>query len=223
MPCDVTDEASLDATSRPSKTSGENSTFWFMQSPFRTRTNWTAVSQHVARQLRADDGYFMLLVHRLLSARRAVDEGRRQHDHPVILRGRTCYAPLQRYGCSKSGAGGKRTLPRDRLGPQNIRVNAISAGPIKTLAASGIDNSARPVAGIEIDATAAAAAQRRRRAKFSGSALLPAQAVLGSDVTGEVHHVDAGYGHRRYGQDRSSAADAAAASPGSHRQRGQGR
>ena len=75
------------------------------------------------------------------------------------------------------------------LGPQNIRVNAISAGPIRTLAGAGIG-----------DARAMFAFQREhaplRRAvtiEDVGGSALYFLSDLSSGVTGEVHFVDAGY------------------------------
>ena len=48
-------------------------------------------------------------------------------------------AALQRHGCRQGGPGSKLcAIWPPTLGEQNIRVNAISAGPIKTLAAAGI-------------------------------------------------------------------------------------
>ncbi len=74
------------------------------------------------------------------------------------------------------------------LGPQGIRVNAISAGPIKTLAASGI-------AGFRDKLKLAAASTPLRRSVTQdevGNAGLYLASDLSSGVTGEVHFVDAG-------------------------------
>jgi enoyl-[acyl-carrier protein] reductase I len=75
------------------------------------------------------------------------------------------------------------------LGPQNIRVNAISAGPIKTLAASGIGDFRYILKWNEYNAPL------RRNVTISevGGSALYLLSDLGSGVTGEVHHVDAGY------------------------------
>ena len=55
-----------------------------------------------------------------------------------LPRRRACAAELQRDGAREGEPRGERALPRDGLGPEGTRVNAISAGPIKTLAAAGI-------------------------------------------------------------------------------------
>jgi len=74
------------------------------------------------------------------------------------------------------------------LGPANIRVNAISAGPVMTRAASGLTG----FSGL-LDATARAAPLRRNiEADEVGRAALLFASDYTSAITGEVLHVDAG-------------------------------
>ena len=75
------------------------------------------------------------------------------------------------------------------LGPANIRVNAISAGPIKTLAASGIGDFRYILKWNELNAPL----RRNVTIDDVGGAALYLLSDLASGVTGEVHHVDAGY------------------------------
>ncbi len=75
------------------------------------------------------------------------------------------------------------------LGKQNIRVNAISAGPIKTLAASGISDFRYILKWNEYNS----ALRRTVTIEEVGSAGLYLLSDLGRGVTGEIHHVDAGY------------------------------
>ncbi|MEC4593739.1 MULTISPECIES: enoyl-ACP reductase FabI [Nitrospirillum] len=75
------------------------------------------------------------------------------------------------------------------LGPQNIRVNAISAGPIKTLAASGIGDFRAILKWNELNAPL----KRNVTIGEVGNSALYLLSDLGSGVTGEVHHVDSGY------------------------------
>ncbi|HYE50042.1 MAG TPA: enoyl-ACP reductase FabI [Azospirillaceae bacterium] len=75
------------------------------------------------------------------------------------------------------------------LGPQGIRVNAISAGPIKTLAASGIGDFRYILKWNELNAPL----KRNVSIQEVGNSALYLLSDLGSGVTGEVHHVDAGY------------------------------
>jgi enoyl-[acyl-carrier protein] reductase I len=74
-------------------------------------------------------------------------------------------------------------------GPSNIRVNAISAGPIKTLAASGIGDFRYILKWNELNAPL----RRNVTIEDVGGAGLYFLSDLSSGVTGEVHHVDAGY------------------------------
>ena len=75
------------------------------------------------------------------------------------------------------------------LGPQNIRVNAISAGPIKTLAASGIGDFRYILKWNEYNSPL----RRNVTIEDVGGAGLYLLSELASGVTGEIHHVDAGY------------------------------
>lgn len=75
------------------------------------------------------------------------------------------------------------------LGPKNIRVNAISAGPIKTLAASGIGDFRHILKWNELNAPL----KRNVTTEDVGRAGLFLLSDLGSGVTGELLHVDAGY------------------------------
>jgi enoyl-[acyl-carrier protein] reductase I len=75
------------------------------------------------------------------------------------------------------------------LGPENIRVNAISAGPIKTLAASGIGDFRYIMKWNEYNAPL----RRNVTIEDVGGAALYLLSDLSSGVTGEIHHVDAGY------------------------------
>ncbi len=75
------------------------------------------------------------------------------------------------------------------LGPRNIRVNAISAGPIKTLAASGIGDFRYILKWNEYNSPL----RRNVTIEDVGGAGLYLLSELSSGVTGETHHVDAGY------------------------------
>jgi enoyl-[acyl-carrier protein] reductase I len=81
-----------------------------------------------------------------------------------------------------------RYLAND-LGPENIRVNAISAGPIKTLAASGIGDFRYILKWNELNSPL----RRNVTIEDVGGAGLYMLSDLSSGVTGEVHHVDCGY------------------------------
>jgi len=75
------------------------------------------------------------------------------------------------------------------LGVQGIRVNAISAGPIKTLAASGIGDFRYILRWNELNSPL----KRNVTTEQVGGAGLYLLSDLSQGVTGEVHHVDSGY------------------------------
>jgi enoyl-[acyl-carrier protein] reductase I len=75
------------------------------------------------------------------------------------------------------------------LGRDNIRVNAISAGPIKTLAASGIGDFRYILKWNELNSPL----KRNVTIEDVGNSGLYLLSDLGAGVTGEVMHVDAGY------------------------------
>ena len=75
------------------------------------------------------------------------------------------------------------------LGPDNIRVNAISAGPIKTLAASGIGDFSYIMKWNKYNSPL----RRNVELEEVGGAGLYMLSDLSRGVTGEVHHVDCGY------------------------------
>jgi enoyl-[acyl-carrier protein] reductase I len=74
------------------------------------------------------------------------------------------------------------------LGPQNIRVNGISAGPIKTLAAAGI----KGFRGMLAHAEKASALKRNVTIEEVGNAAAFLCSDLASGITGEILYVDAG-------------------------------
>lgn len=75
------------------------------------------------------------------------------------------------------------------LGPKNIRVNALSAGPLKTLAASGIGDFRYILKWNELNSPL----RRNVTQDEIGSAGMYLLSDLSSGVTGECHHVDCGY------------------------------
>jgi enoyl-[acyl-carrier protein] reductase I len=75
------------------------------------------------------------------------------------------------------------------LGEKNIRVNAISAGPIKTLAFAGIADSRYLLKWNEYNAPL----KRTVSIEEVGDSALYLLSDLSRGVTGEIHHVDSGY------------------------------
>ncbi|MBN2701942.1 MAG: enoyl-ACP reductase [Methylothermaceae bacterium] len=75
------------------------------------------------------------------------------------------------------------------LGPEGVRVNAVSAGPIRTLAASGISNFREMLSKAE----QAAPLRKNVTIEEVGNAAAFLCSDLASGITGEIVYVDAGY------------------------------
>ncbi len=92
-------------------------------------------------------------------------------------------------GVAKAGLEASVRYMAMDLGPRAIRVNAISAGPIKTLAASGIGDFRYIMKWNELNAPL----RRNVTQTDVGKSAMYLLSDLSSGVTGETHHVDAGY------------------------------
>ena len=77
------------------------------------------------------------------------------------------------------------------LGPRGIRVNGISAGPIKTLAASGIKGFGKILDVVEQNSPL----RRNVTIDDVGNVAAFLLSDLASGVTSEITHVDAGFSH----------------------------
>ena len=82
------------------------------------------------------------------------------------------------------------------LGAKKIRVNAISAGPIKTLAAAGISNFRKMLDHVEKTAPL----RRSISTEEVGNAAAFLCSPLASGITGEIMYVDAGYSNVAMGE-----------------------
>ncbi len=92
-------------------------------------------------------------------------------------------------GVAKAALEASVRYMAEDLGREGIRCNAISAGPIKTLAASGIGDFRYIMKWNEYNSPL----RRNVTIEDIGKSALYLLSDLGSGVTGEVHHVDAGY------------------------------
>lgn len=92
-------------------------------------------------------------------------------------------------GVAKAALEASVRYMAEDLGKDGIRVNAISAGPIKTLAASGIGDFRYIMKWNEYNSPL----RRNVTTEDVGKSALYLLSDLGSGVTGETHHVDAGY------------------------------
>ncbi len=92
-------------------------------------------------------------------------------------------------GVAKAALEASVRYMAEDLGRDGIRCNAISAGPIKTLAASGIGDFRYIMKWNEYNSPL----RRNVTIEDVGKSALYLLSDLGSGVTGEVHHVDSGY------------------------------
>ena len=92
-------------------------------------------------------------------------------------------------GVAKAGLEASVRYMAMDLGPKNIRVNALSAGPIKTLAASGIGDFRYILKWNELNSPL----RRNVTQADVGKSAMYLLSDLSSGVSGELHHVDCGY------------------------------
>ena len=156
-----------------------------------TRRDHRPVREYLARGIQAGARHQRLLDDRACEGRAAADGGarRRQRADADVPWQRSRVSELQRDGRGKAALESSvRYLAAD-LGPENIRVNAISAGPVKTLAAAGIGGFST-ILGVVREK-----APLRRAIETSevGDAAAFLLSDAGRGVTGEVMMVDAGF------------------------------
>ncbi|RJQ47362.1 MAG: enoyl-ACP reductase [Gammaproteobacteria bacterium] len=92
-------------------------------------------------------------------------------------------------GLAKASLEANVRYMADSLGPEGIRVNAVSAGPIKTLAAAGISGFRKMLDYVEKTAPL----RRNVSIEDVGNAAAFLCSDLAAGITGEVIHVDSGY------------------------------
>ncbi|MDH5446290.1 MAG: enoyl-ACP reductase [Gammaproteobacteria bacterium] len=92
-------------------------------------------------------------------------------------------------GLAKASLEANVRYMAQNLGPEGIRVNGISAGPIKTLAAAGINSFRKMLAEVEKTAPL----RRNVTIEDVGNAAAFLSSELASGITGEITYVDCGY------------------------------
>ncbi|WP_247878428.1 enoyl-ACP reductase FabI [Niveispirillum sp. SYP-B3756] len=190
LPCDVTDEASIDATFKEIEAKWGEIDFVVHAIAFSDKSELDGLYLNTSRAnfLRTMDisCYSFTAV-----AQRAV---------PLMKEGGSLLT-LSYYGAekvmphynvmgvAKAALEASVMYLANDLGPKGIRVNAISAGPIKTLAASGIGDFRYILKWNELNAPL----RRNVTINEVGNSGLYLLSDLGAGVTGENLHVDAGY------------------------------
>ncbi len=190
VPCDVTDDASLDAAFAAIKETWGGIDFLVHSISFADKTYLRGKYMDTPRQaflIAMDISCFSFTA----AAQRAV---------PLMQAGGSLltltYLGAERVmphynvmGVAKAALESSvRYLAAD-LGGQGIRVNALSAGPMKTLAASGIGDFRYILRWNQYNSPL----ERNVSLEEVGGAGLYLLSPLSSGVTGEVHHVDSGY------------------------------
>lgn len=107
----------------------------------------------------------------------------------TYLGGERAVANYNVMGVAKAALDASVRYLANDLGKENIRVNAISAGPIRTLAAKGIRNFNAVLKEIEEKAPL----RRTIDQSEVGDTALFLFSNLSRGITGEILHVDAGY------------------------------
>ena len=92
-------------------------------------------------------------------------------------------------GVAKAGLEASVKYLAEDLGPKNIRVNALSPGPMKTLAASGVGDFRYILKWNQYNSPL----PRNVTNEDVGGAGLYFLSDLSTGVTGEIHHIDCGY------------------------------
>ena len=190
LPCDVTDEASIDAVFEALKEKWDDLDFVVHAIAFADKDELTG------RYVDTTPGNFQMSLNISCYSFTAVCN----RAEKMMPNGGSMLT-LSYYGAEKviphynvmgvakaALEASVRYLAAD-LGKQNIRVNSISAGPIKTLAAAGISGMRMMLKWNEENAPL----RRNVTIEEVGNSALYLLSDLGAGVSGENHHVDAGY------------------------------
>lgn len=190
LPCDVTDEASIDATFSALEKDWGQMDFLVHAIAFSHKNELDGLYLHTTRN------NFLLTMDISVYSFTAVA----QRAVPLMKNGGSLLT-LSYYGAqsvmphynvmgvAKAALECSVKYLAADLGKDNIRVNAISAGPIKTLAASGIGDFRAILRWNELNAPL----RRNVTTEDVGKAGLFLLSDLGSGVTGEIMYVDGGY------------------------------
>ena len=189
--CDVTDPASMDAVFSAVKSAWGSLDFLLHAIAFSDKDQLDGryvdtTEENFTKTMQVSCYSFTAVAQR---AEKLMTEWRLAA-HADLLRRREMDAALQRDGAGQ----GRARSPRCAISPpiwasRSIRVNAISSGPIKTLAASGIGDFRYILKWNEYNTPL----RRNVTLEDVGKTGVYFLSDLSSGVTGEVHHVDAGY------------------------------
>ncbi len=190
LPCDVTDEASIDALFEDIKEKWGNIDFIVHAIGFSDKNELRGRYVDTSR-----DNFTMTMdvsVYSFTSVMQRAEKLMNPGASAITLTYYGAERIMPHYnvmGVAKAALEASVRYLAEDLGKDGIRVNAISAGPIKTLAASGIGDFRYILKWNEYNSPL------RKNVSIDevGGSALYLLSDLSSGVTGETHHVDAGY------------------------------
>ena len=190
LPCDVTDEASIDAAFKAIEDEWSQLDFVVHAIAFSDKSELDGLYLNTTRDnfLRTMD----ISVYSFTSVAQRAAPLMKEGGSLVTLTYYGAERVMPHYnvmGVAKAALEASVRYLATDLGPDNIRVNAISAGPIKTLAASGIGDFRYILKWNELNSPL----KRNVTIEDVGNSGLFLLSDLGAGVTGEVLHVDSGY------------------------------
>jgi|TARA_R110002124_G_scaffold63852_2_gene174827 enoyl-[acyl-carrier protein] reductase I len=190
LPCDVTDEAGLDAVFDTLEKEWGKIDFLIHAIAYSDKNELTGMYVDTSR-----DNFMMTMdisVYSFTAVARRAAKLMSDGGSMVTMTYYGAERVMPHYnvmGVAKAALEASVRYLANDLGPQNIRVNAISAGPIRTLAASGIGDFRYILKWNEYNSPL----RRNVTIEDVGGAGLFLLSDLGAGVTGEVMHVDSGY------------------------------
>lgn len=190
LPCDVSDEASIDALFDGLKERWDNIDFVVHAIGFSDKNELRGRYVDTSR-----DNFTMTMdisVYSFTSCCQRAEKLMKNGGSCLTLSYYGAERVMPHYnvmGVAKAALEASVRYLAEDLGKDGIRVNAISAGPIKTLAASGIGDFRYILKWNELNSPL----RRNVTQEDVGNSALYMLSDLGKGVTGEIHHVDCGY------------------------------
>ena len=190
MPCDVTDPASMDAAFGEIEKAWGSIDFLVHAGAYAPKEALTG--RYVDTSLEQFTTAMAVSCHSLVAVSQRAEKLMPEGGSIITLTYYGAEKVIPHYnvmGVAKSALEASVRYLAVDLGRNNIRINAVSAGPIKTLAASGIGDFRYILKWNELNSPL----KRGVTIEEVGKTSLYLLSDLGTGVTGEVHHVDAGY------------------------------
>ena len=192
MPCDVTDDAQIDSLFEELERSFGRLDFMVHSVAFARREDLDGAFHATSREgwrTALDISAYSFVALSGRAARLMNPEEGGKHRHADLHREPAGLPELQRHGQREGRARAFRPPLAYELGERNIRVNAISAGPVSTLSARGISGFTQMIGY----ARERSPLRRNIDAREVGDTALFLLSPLSTGITGTTIYVDAGY------------------------------